>query len=379
MYGVYEYCSMVEDRRRVAAYRRALERTVTPDSVVLDVGTGIGLFAIVAAKLGARHVYGLEHSELVELGPELAKAAGVSDRVTFVRGSALDVEPKEKANVIFYDMRGNTPLFHDNFSVVSHVKRRWLAPGGTMFPARDRLRVAVATASALTRERQNRLDAVREMGVPTAAIERVIANTAISDRQDPIGADEVLTHAATWATVEYGDPPPRSVSGRAKLSAVQAGLARGLCVWFESELVPGVTYENGPGHISPYASQLLPFESEVALAPGDSVEVSLDAFTDGSQWGWTHAVTRTSGEAIPEKRQSTLLAQVRSVQDILRDSPASKPVLNADGRRRLEMLGAFDGNATLADLSRRFARDETDHAVRRALVELRELAQRYSR
>jgi SAM-dependent methyltransferase len=379
MYGVYEYCAMVEDRRRVAAYRSALERTINPESVVLDVGTGIGLFAILAAKLGARRVYGLEHSETVELGPALAKAVGVGDRVVFMRGSAWDLEPDEKADIVFYDMRGNTPLFHDNFALVSHVKKRWLAAGGTMLPMRDKLRVAVVTASALERERQNRLDAVREMGMPTDAIDRVISNTPISDRQYPIGADEVLTDSATWAAVEYGEPPPRSVSGRAKLTVARAGLARGLCVWFESELVPGVTYENGPGHISPYASQLLPFENEIALAPGDTLDVSLDALTDGSQWGWTHAVTRASGETLPDKRQSTLVAQLRSVEDLMRESPASKPVLNADGRRRLEMLGAFDGNATLTELSRRFALDDSEEAVRRALSELRELAQRYSR
>jgi hypothetical protein len=248
-----------------------------------------------------------------------------------------------------------------------------------MFPARDHLRVALVSASALERERLNRLEAVREMGMPTDAIDRVIANTAISDRQYPIGADEVLTDSARWATVGYGEMPPRSVSGRAKLSVARAGVARGLCVWFESELVPGVTYENGPGHISPYASQLLPFESEIALAPGDAVDVSLDALTDGSQWGWTHAVTRANGETTPERRQTTLVGQVRTAEDLMRESPASKPALNADGRRRLEMLGAFDGKTSLSELSRRFAPDASEESIRRALAELRDLAQRYSR
>jgi protein arginine N-methyltransferase 1 len=379
MYGVAEYCSMVEDRKRVEAYRNALERTITPSSVVIDLGTGIGLFAIVAARLGARHVYGIEQSELIELGPVLAKAAGVADRVTFIRGSAWEVAPPEKANVLFYDLRGNTPLYLDNHSLVSNARRRWLTPDATMFPARERLRAAVVSAHGLTRERRSKLLAVEEMGVPIAAIDRILGSSIVSDRQEPVAANEALTPPFTWATMEYGEPPPRSVSGEATLEVTSSGVANGILVWFEADLVPGVTYENGPGTKSPYSNQLLPFETDVPLSVGDAVHVTLTALTDGAEWGWSHSVRRANGETTATKRQSTLTTQLGSVADLLKESPQARPALNAEGRRRLEMLSAFDGTATTAELAARFAQDASEDAVRRAMNDVRELARRYSR
>lgn len=48
---------MLNDRMRNDAYYRALEKVITPDSVVVDVGAGSGLLSCMAAKLGARKVF----------------------------------------------------------------------------------------------------------------------------------------------------------------------------------------------------------------------------------------------------------------------------------------------------------------------------------
>ena len=51
------YIRAVNDRHRNAAYRRALQALVTPETLVLEAGTGSGLFAMQAARAGASHVY----------------------------------------------------------------------------------------------------------------------------------------------------------------------------------------------------------------------------------------------------------------------------------------------------------------------------------
>jgi len=56
------------------AYVEALRRTVTPGSLVLDVGTGAGILALVACRFGARRVYAIEPSNIVEVGREIASA-----------------------------------------------------------------------------------------------------------------------------------------------------------------------------------------------------------------------------------------------------------------------------------------------------------------
>ncbi len=66
----------------------AAEELVRPGMSVLDVGTGSGILAILAAKLGAAQVLGVDTDvEAVRAARDNAEANGVSDRVTIEAGS----------------------------------------------------------------------------------------------------------------------------------------------------------------------------------------------------------------------------------------------------------------------------------------------------
>ena len=56
MYSLHFYGEMIANAPRSEPYVEALRTTVTPDSVVLDLGCGPGLFALLAGSFGARRV-----------------------------------------------------------------------------------------------------------------------------------------------------------------------------------------------------------------------------------------------------------------------------------------------------------------------------------
>ena len=56
---------MMADLGRNDAYDRALKALVKPEHVVLDIGTGSGLLAMMAARAGAKHVYAIEANESI--------------------------------------------------------------------------------------------------------------------------------------------------------------------------------------------------------------------------------------------------------------------------------------------------------------------------
>jgi ribosomal protein L11 methyltransferase len=80
---------------------QALEEVVTPGSPVLDVGTGSGILAIAAAKLGAATVVGVD-TDAVAVKTARANAAqnGVSDRVQVWQGSLASVPAREWGVVV---------------------------------------------------------------------------------------------------------------------------------------------------------------------------------------------------------------------------------------------------------------------------------------
>jgi precorrin-6B methylase 2 len=65
---------------------------VTPQDIVMDLGSGDGRNVIAAAKRGARAI-GVEYNpDMVALSRRLAKEAGVSDKATFIEGDMFEAD-----------------------------------------------------------------------------------------------------------------------------------------------------------------------------------------------------------------------------------------------------------------------------------------------
>src|SRR5438876_9658674 len=111
MYSSLNYGSMVSDSLRINAYANALRRVVTRDSVVLDIGTGPGFFAVLACQLGARRVIAIEPDSVIEIARKVAVANQYGDRIQFIRDLSFNVCLTEPADVIISDLRGILPWF----------------------------------------------------------------------------------------------------------------------------------------------------------------------------------------------------------------------------------------------------------------------------
>ena len=88
---------------------RALEERVRPDDVVLDVGTGSGILAIAAAKLGARRVLALDvDPEAVKAARENAAANAVGEDLEVRDGTLPEGARGERFDLIVSNISGLT-------------------------------------------------------------------------------------------------------------------------------------------------------------------------------------------------------------------------------------------------------------------------------
>src|SRR5690242_13189379 len=83
MYSLHFYGEMLAGGLRTDAHVEALRQAVKPDSVVLDLGCGPGLFALLACRFGARRAFGIETDNVINLAREAAVANGFSYRAEF--------------------------------------------------------------------------------------------------------------------------------------------------------------------------------------------------------------------------------------------------------------------------------------------------------
>lgn len=96
---------------------------------MIDAGCGSGVLSIVAAKLGAGKVYGVDAAEgTVEVATANAIAQGVADRIEFFQSDMFDALPEgEIADVVIGDVSG----IPDDLATVSGWFPSGLAGGPT--------------------------------------------------------------------------------------------------------------------------------------------------------------------------------------------------------------------------------------------------------
>jgi protein arginine N-methyltransferase 1 len=142
------HIELLDDRERTSAFVQAIERSVRPGDVVVDLGTGTGVLALAAARAGARKVYAIEASGFAAVAEHAARRNGHADRIEVLRGWSHRVELPERADVLVAEIIGNDPLGEGVLRFMPDAVARFLKSGGRVLPGRLRVLATLAAMPA---------------------------------------------------------------------------------------------------------------------------------------------------------------------------------------------------------------------------------------
>jgi protein arginine N-methyltransferase 1 len=354
MYSVANYSSMIADHARMEAYVRALRQAVNPDSVVLDIGAGTGIFAMLACQFGARRVYAIEPDDAIQVAREIAAANGCADRIEFIQDLSTNVTLPERADVIISDLRGVLPLFQQHIPSIVDARQRLLAPGGVLIPQRDTLWAAVVDAADLY-AKHTAPWGDGDYGLDLQAVQRIVANTWRKGRVTP---EQILLSPQPWATLDYATITETNLSGEAAWTVERAGTAHGLAVWFDATLADGIHFSNAPGETELiYGSAFFPLIEPVSLSPGDRAQVKIkaDLVEDDYIWSWSTSVFASGDDRKAPARfdQSTFFGAPLSPGKLRKKADSYAPRLNEDGLIDRYILDLMSNELTQGEIARR--------------------------
>ncbi|HJT66857.1 MAG TPA: class I SAM-dependent methyltransferase [Pyrinomonadaceae bacterium] len=286
MYSLHFYGEMIADAARIEPYVEALRRAVTPDSVVMDLGCGPGLFALLACKFGARRVYALEPDNVINIAREAAVANGFADRIHFFQNLSTEITVAERATVIISDLRGVLPWFQKHIPSIIDARQRLLAPGGVLIPRRDALWAALVE----TPEEYEKVVGPWRNRLVDVDLSAGFSKITNSWRKTRIKLGELLTEPLCWTTLDYSTVDSADVHAKISWRTTRAGVGHGVVVWFDTELEDGIGFSNRPG--APelvYGNAFFPFPRPVKVKKGERVAVKLraDLVQDDYVWSWT--------------------------------------------------------------------------------------------
>ena len=274
---------MVLDEVRTSAFADAIRRVVRPGDVVLDIGSGSGVLALLAARAGASKVYAVERTGMAELISQHAVENGFEGVVEVVRKDFLHLSPEDLASpprVVVSEMLGHFAPDENQHAIFQHARR--LAHRDAVFiPQRYRLVFAPAHARAFAAEMAHLQDVHGvKLGALADRMGQRVANAQL-EVSDLLGPEV----ESPWSAVDAPLPSSFTVS----LDVTSDGDVNLVASSFIAELAPEVTLRtcvaDAPTH---WRQTLFPIDPPLPCRAGDRLDFELRPrlITDRGTWTW---------------------------------------------------------------------------------------------
>ncbi len=243
---------MLNDVARTGAYVDAIKRSVRPDDVVVDLGTGVGVLAIAAAKAGARRVFAIERSAIADVAAAMFIANGVADRVELLRGWSTSLQLPERATLLVSEIIGIDPFEEHVAEFTNDARQRLLAPGARLIPSRMRVKcLAVSVPEDRVARATFRPESIgrwgERYGMDFSPLLRQAAEPAPLKATTPDSlAMRPLSEAVEIADIDFTQPLRASLSFEAPIDMASGGFLNGVLIYFELALCAGVDLTTSP-------------------------------------------------------------------------------------------------------------------------------------
>ena len=274
------HAAMLNDSRRNDAFDRAIRRAVRPAAHVLDIGSGSGLLAMMAARAGAARVTACETiGALSEKASQIIKNNKLDHivKVLHKHSSALAVGPDldRPADLLVAEIVDCGLLSEGVLETIADARSRLLLPGGAIIP-----RSAVIYAMPVESIELN-----AEQRVATAA---GFDLTPINDILPRTCWQLDINHYAWRALAvptelfrfDFATVTPAADVRSVRLTPIADGTAHAVAAWFRLELDDEISIASGPYDPPTHWRQaIFPLAAPVALNQNEPVR--LDAGHDG--------------------------------------------------------------------------------------------------
>jgi len=264
------YFHMVTDHSRHAAYEEAFRRAIKPGDLVLDIGSGTGLFALIAARLGARVVTCDANPVVARTVGEIVAKNGYSDRIKVVPKQSSDlqigVDLERPADAIIWDNLANNVISAGALSTFENAVKRLGVAGARVVPAIGTVRIALA--EDLNPYRMNDVE-----GFDLSAFNQLAPTRYLVTK----GAEHLAPRSAAANLFSFdfrtGGPFPEA---RTTIRLVSTGgTVNGVIQWPRVDLDDNAVYENHPplNSNSAWGGIFHRFDRPLVTKEGDTIMV----------------------------------------------------------------------------------------------------------
>ena len=243
---------MMNEQHRNQAYFDALQAVITPNSTVFEIGTGSGLLAMMAAKLGAKQVTTCESVPLIaETAKQIIKDNQFENTINVISKKSVDieigVEIPEQADILVSEIFSSELLGEHVLPSLEDAKRRLLKPHGKVIPAAGSIMIGLFTGDDIRRN----LVVDDSFGFNLQRFNTVVSSKRMIARND-LNIELLSDGVAAFSFDFEGDNHFPAQSKTVQITVKTAGICYGLVQWMQLDMNGDkkVMFENHPSQTS---------------------------------------------------------------------------------------------------------------------------------
>lgn len=247
---------MMNEQNRNQAYFDALKSVVNADSTVFEIGTGSGLLAMMAAKLGAKQVVSCETVPLIaETAKHIIQDNQLQASIQVIAKKSTDIaigankqsELPQQADILVSEIFSSELLGEHVLPSLEDAKRRLLKPQGRVIPAAGSILIALFTGDDIRRN----LMVDNSFGFDLQRFNSIVSKKRMIARNDlniTLLSDSIEAFRFDFEAED--DFPAHSKSLRIPVTA--AGICYGVVQWLRLDMTSdqNIVFENHPSQKS---------------------------------------------------------------------------------------------------------------------------------
>lgn len=245
---------MMNEQNRNQAYFDALKAAIKPNTKVFEIGTGSGLLAMMAAKLGAKSVTTCEAVPLIaETAQRIIADNKFEKTIKIISKKSTDVQVgediPEQADILVSEIFSSELLGEYVLPSLEDAKRRLLKPQGRVIPAAGSIMIALFTGDDIRRN----VTVDDSFGFNLQHFNTVVSRKRMIARTDlniELLSDEVEAFNFNFENTGFFHAQTKTL----RLPIKAAGRCYGIVQWLRLQMDKGTIFQNHPSQKSPVSN-----------------------------------------------------------------------------------------------------------------------------